>query len=331
MSDRAHTGQKQTGVGGARRPLDTRVAYIIRAVTWFRRFLVKGVFWRQLNRWAVLNVPIWIEPVIIGFWSVFFLLWGPGRRGVMRNLTAILPGSTSLANFFRTYRVFWNFAWTITDNVRFKEMRVGPDWEFVGMEHFQSLQAQEGGAIILTAHMGSYDLAAHLFAELSNRQIVMVRAPETDPQTHDFEEELHHRTASSALKIDFSTRASDLALDLLESLQRGEIIAIQGDRVTGGISALPATLFGKATQVPAGPFALSMAARVPIYPLFIVRRGRRRYRLIVYPPFHVVRTRDRHEAFARAVTEWTRDLEKIVRAGWPQWFAFEPYSEELAG
>lgn len=263
-------------------------------------------------------------------WTLFFLLWGPGRRGVMRNLAAILPGSSPFVNFFRTYRVFWNFAWTIADNVRFKELHVGPDWEFVGIENFEALQSREGGAIILTAHMGNYDLGAHLFAEISKRRIVMVRAPETDPQTRRYEEKLTERTVTDGLKIDFSTRASELALDLLEALQRGEIIAIQGDRVTEGISALPATLFGKATQVPAGPFALAMTARVPIFPLFIIRLGRRRYRLVVSKPFEVVRRRDRDEAFGRATEEWARELEAVVGSAWYQWFTFQPYSEELA-
>jgi len=296
-----------------------------------RRFLVQGVFWRQVLRWAVLNVPLWIEPIVMASWTLVFLLWGPGRRGVMRNLTAILPGSSALANFCRTYRVFWNFAWTIADNVRFKELRVGPDWEFAGIENFEDLQSRPGGAIILTAHMGNYDLGAHLFAEISKRKIVMVRAPETDPQTRQYEEELADRTVHEGLTIDFSTRASELALDLLDALQRGEIIAIQGDRVTEGISALPATLFGKAMQIPAGPFALAMTARVPIYPLFIVREGRRRYRLVVSKPFDVVRTRDRNAAFARATEAWTRELESVVRSAWYQWFTFQPYSEELAG
>jgi predicted LPLAT superfamily acyltransferase len=297
-------------------------------VTWYRRFLVNGVFWRQLLRMAVLNAPLWIEPIIEAFWTFFFLLWGPGRRGVMRNLTAILPGSWTIANFLRTYRVFWNFAWTITDNMRFRELRVSPDWEFVGREHFEQLQSHQGGAIILTAHMGNYDLGAHLFAERSGRQIVMIRAPETDAQTREFEESHAARTASE-LKIDFSTRSSDLALDLLHALQRGEIIAIQGDRVTPGISALPATLFGKSMQVPAGPFALSMAARVPIYPLFIMRRGRRRYRLVTAKPFEVTRTRDRNAAFEEAVKHWTVELEHAVRDAWFQWFTFQPFSEEL--
>lgn len=300
-------------------------------MTWFRRFLVHGVFWRQLLRWAVLNIPIWLEPAVIATWTTVFLLWGPGRRGVMRNLTAILPGSTTLGNFLRTYRVFWNFAWTITDNVRFKELRVHPDWEFEGYEHFQRLTAEPGGAIVLTAHMGNYDLGAQLFAENSDRRIVMVRAPETDPDTRQYEEELHQRTVDAAgLKIDFSTRANDLALDLLHALREGEIVAIQGDRVTPGIASMEATLFGKRTYFPAGPFALAMSARVPIYPLFIFRRGRRHYRLVVGAPFRVERTRDREAALRQGLEQWTRELETVLRAAWFQWFAFEPYSEELA-
>jgi lauroyl/myristoyl acyltransferase len=299
-------------------------------VTWWRRFFVQGVFWRQLLRWAILHVPLWFEPAVMAFWSLFFLLWGPGRRGVMRNLRAILPGSWPLTNFFRTYRVFWNFAWTIADAVRFKELRVGPDWEFVGLEHFEQLQSQPGGAIILTAHMGNYDLGAQLFAETSGRRIVMVRAPETDAQTRAFEEKQTARTTAEGLTIDFSTRASELAFDLLAALQRGEIIAIQGDRVTPGIASLPATLFGKVTRVPAGPFALAMAARVPIYPLFIMRHGRRSYRLLTSKPFEVTRTRDRAESFERAVAIWTAELETVIRAAWFEWFTFTPYSEELA-
>ena len=196
-------------------------------------------------RYAVLNVPIWIEPVVIASWSLFFLLWASARRGVMRNLKAIKPGSTSVANFFRSYRVFWNFAWTLADNVRFKESHVIPDWEFTGYEHFEAMQTS-GGAILLTAHMGSYDLGAHLFAERSGHRIIMVRAPEIDPETHEFEEK--HR--AEELRVEFNVKASDLALDLLHAIREGGIVAVQGDRVTQGIADLPATLFGKPTQLP---------------------------------------------------------------------------------
>ncbi|HEX7831349.1 MAG TPA: hypothetical protein VF787_16955 [Thermoanaerobaculia bacterium] len=297
--------------------------------TFAGRFKVNGVFWRQLLRWAVLNVPMWLEPVIMAWWTGFFLLWGPGRRGVMCNLRAIIPGSSRFVNFFRTYRVFWNFAWTIADHMRFQELRVAPDWEFKGVENFKALESNQGGAIILTAHMGNYDLGAHLFATISERKIVMVRAPETDARTREWVEQHHDRTSTDGLKIDFNTGAGELAIELLHSLQRGDIIAIQGDRVTPGITALPAKLFGYGMEVPAGPFALAMAAGVPIYPLFIFRRGHRRYRLMVGKPFDVIRTRNRAEAFDRAVTRWTEELEIAVSTAWFQWFTFQPYSKEL--
>lgn len=297
-------------------------------MSWLRRFRPHGVFWRQLLRWAVINVPYWVEAVLLGFWALLFMFWRAGRRGIMANLQSILPGSWPLANLFRAYRVMWNFAWTIDDNVRFKELRVVPDWEFVGREHFERLVNEPGGAVILTAHMGSYDLGAYLFAQMSKRQIVMVRAPEIDPETQHFEEK--QRGQPESLKVDFSTRSTELAIDLLHALQRGEIIAVQGDRVTPGISTLPATLFGQKTTLPAGPFALSMAARVPVYPLFIVRLGRRRYRLVVGAPFDVRRTRERAEAFDTAMAQWTRELEAIVRPAWFQWYTFHPFAEEQA-
>ncbi|HEV2721846.1 MAG TPA: lysophospholipid acyltransferase family protein, partial [Thermoanaerobaculia bacterium] len=282
------------------------------------RFQVRGVFWRQFNRWAVLNVPPWIEPAIVAFWSLFFLLWGPGRRGVMRNLSFILPRSTALARFFRCYRVFWNYAWTLSDTARLRELRTIPEWEFEGREHLDALR-DGGGAILLTAHMGSYDLGAHLFAEVSGRRIVMVRAPEVDPQTREFEE----ARLPDAIETQFNTDGSALALDLLHAVREGAIVAIQGDRMAGEIAGVPATLFGKTIQVPAGPFALAMTARVLVYPIFVVRRGWQRYLLRAEPPFEVVRSRDRDADFAAAAARWATTLEQVIRDDWQQWFAFE--------
>ena len=291
---------------------------------WLRPFLARGVFWRQLLRFAVLNNPLPLEPIVIGTWSLIFLLWATARRSVMRNLRAIKPGSWPITNFLRAYRVFWNFAWSIADTVRFRESRTMPDWEFVGVEHFEKLRAHDGGAIILTAHMGSYDLGAHVFAETSNRQIVMVRAPEVDPETQNFEAAQQERSRGE-MRIDFNTKASELALDLLHAVQRGELVAIQGDRVTPGIASLPATMFGRRVNIPAGPFALAMAARVPVFPLFIVRAGRRRYKLVTCEPIQVERrSRHRDDDLNAAVEQWSKQLEEVIRNGWYQWFGFEP-------
>ena len=296
---------------------------------WAKRFLVRGVFWRQFLRWGMINTPSYVEPVIMGFWSALFLLWRAGRRGVMKNLEAIKPGSWKITYLFRAYRVFFNFAWTITDTVRFQEFRITPDWEFSGMKNLDELQSRAGGAIILTAHMGSYDLGAQMFSMVSDRRIVVVRAPETDPETQEFESRQHDLTTAESLRVDFNVRTTDLAIELLHAIEAGELVAIQGDRVTPGVGSTMATLFGRPTRIPTGPFALAMASRVPIYPLFIIRAGRRRYVLEACEPIVVQsRTRNRDEALRPAVEAWTRQLEKVIAQHWHQWFSFESFAEE---
>ncbi|HEX6177850.1 MAG TPA: lysophospholipid acyltransferase family protein [Thermoanaerobaculia bacterium] len=298
---------------------------------WIGRGRVYGVFWRQLLRLAVLNCPPFVEPTVMAWWSAFFLLWGPGRRGVMRNLSIIKPGSWAITNFFRTYRVFWNFAWTITDNARFRELAITPDWHFKGLEHLAELESRPGGAIILTAHMGSYDLGANVFSTVSSRQIVMVRAPETDPKTQQFESEQRETGTAETLRVNFNVNSTDLAIELLHAIEAGHLIAIQGDRVTSGVASVNVKFFGRTVPLPAGPFALAMASRAPIYPLFIIRGGRRRYVLQTCPPITVERrSRNRDEDLRAAVQAWAQQLETVVASQWQQWFTFEPFAPELA-
>jgi KDO2-lipid IV(A) lauroyltransferase len=174
--------------------------------------------------------------------------------------------------------------------------------------------------------MGSYDLGAQVFSQTSERRVIVVRAPENDPQTQAFEESHRPKT----LQVEFNVKSSDLAFELLHALGDGSIVAIQGDRVAGEINDLPATLFGKPIRLPAGPFALALAARVPIHPVFVMRQGRRRYRIVAYPPLVVARGGNRDEAFAEAVGSWTGTLENIIRNSWHQWFTFEPFWQEPA-
>ena len=67
-----------------------------------------------------------------------------------------------------------------------------------------------------------------------------------------------------------------------------------------------------------------------IYPVFVVRIGRRRYRLVTSRPIVITRSRNRDDDFARAVAQWMTELEAVVRACWYQWFTFEPYWPEAA-
>ena len=288
---------------------------------WLRRFAVRGVFWRQYLDWAVLNAPFYMHFVLLCFWTVFFFFFAaPARRAVVANLALVLPGSSRLMNHLRALRTFYNFAWSITDAAAYRLSNAEFSFELIGAEFLDQL-AVARGAIVLTAHMGSYDLGAALFAQKFNRQLRMVRAPESDAET---EQHLRSSLGNGAIKVDYNTAGALLSFDLLNAVRQGEIVSIQGDRPMGNVAQTEATLFGKTIRVPNGPFTLARAAEAPIFPLFVARAAHRTYTVIARHPIHVQRTRDgRRDEIAAAVAEWCHTLEHVLVRYWAQWFAFE--------
>lgn len=297
---------------------------------YLRAILMRGVFWRHFLTWAVVRIPFYLEPLMMWGWSLFFfILWTPGRRAVQKNLVAILPRSP-LLNFFRTYRVFLNYAWTLSDKAQFSERRKLVDWELSGAKYFDQLLESPEGAVIITAHMGNYDLGAYFFSTQGTRPITIVRVPEDDPDSEEHARRARQRSVDTSFSVTYNTDPSSMAIELTERLGRGEIVAIQGDRVVGDVAGKATDLFGMPTELPLGPFALAMATRVLIYPLFVVRVGRRRYRVIVGAPIRLAPSRreERETEITRAMSEWKSLLESVVQTYWFQWFTFTRFYQE---
>jgi len=292
---------------------------------WLRRFAVRGVFWRQYLDWATVNMPFYTYPVLQFFMTLFFFFFAaPARRIVLAHLAIILPGSSRAMNYLRVFRTFHNYSWTISEAAIHKLNREEFAYEIMGAPWLDQLGTAPG-AIVLTAHVGNYDLGAALFAEKFNRKIRLVRAPEPDQQTAEHLSASLEKSGEGAVKIDYSTAGPLLSFDLLNALRLGEIVSLQGDLVTGELGEVRGCLFGRDVRLPNGPFVLAQVSQAPIYPLFIARAGYRRYRIIVGEPITVPRSgRDRADDITPAVEKWCGDLEHLLAERWDQWFAFAP-------
>ncbi|MBA2434653.1 MAG: lysophospholipid acyltransferase family protein [Chthoniobacterales bacterium] len=292
---------------------------------WFHRFAVRGVFWRQYLDFGLTNVPFYLRPVMIFFWTIFFFfLAAPERRAILSNLRVVLPGSNPLLNLGRAWLTLYNFAWTIADAADHKLAKTEFAYELEGAEFLEQLAAAKG-AILLTAHMGNYDLGAAVFAERFQRDIRMVRAPEADAETAQHLDESLERAGAGAVKVAYNTASMALPFELLNAIRAGEIVSIQGDRAVAHISQRPARLFGEEVMLPDGPFMLAFVAQAPIYPLFIIRTNFHRYRIIARPPIYCRRAeRGREAVIEEALRDWGRTLEKVIAANWSQWFSLVP-------
>jgi lauroyl/myristoyl acyltransferase len=292
---------------------------------WVGRFAVRGVLWRRYLDWAIINLPFHFYPVCICFCTFFFFFFAaPARRAILANLAVILPGSSRAMNYLRAFRTLYNFAWTISEAAIYRINKEEFAYEIIGAEWLDQLGAARG-AIVLTAHMGNYDLGAALFAEKFHREIRVVRAPEPDRQTAQHLSASLEQAGEGAVKVDYNTAGALLSFDLLKALRDGEIVSIQGDRAEGEVAQAAARLFDTEVRLPNGPFVLSFVAGVPIYPLFIARSGYRSYQIIVREPIQLRReSGTREEEIDKGLTQWCAVLEQIIAQHWDQWFAFTP-------
>lgn len=185
-----------------------------------------------------------------------------------------------------------------------------------GLEHLQAALQGGKGAILMTAHLGNWEvLVARLALEYPITAIVrpLSNAALTE----------HMTSIRRGVGIEVTSKHAG-ARPTLKALGSGGIICLLPDRHAGPDGAyLP--LFGHPTRFETAPARLAVMTEAPLVPILGVRRepwltdGRIDGR--IWPPF-VVRATSRAER-AAATLEGTRQviasLEDMVRAAPDQW------------
>ena len=271
-------------------------------------------------------VPWFLEPSLVAGWTLlFFLIAGPQRRAVTANLRALHPRWGPFRGTLGAWRVFWNFAVTFVDAMRCNTGTGDVDWEVEGLAHMDELATRKDGCIILTAHMGNYDIAAPMFASRFNRTLYTVRAPEREPETQKLREEEIRRKEQQYpnFRTLYNRDGNLLGVELARLLGEGNIVAVQGDRVMFEVAPMDVEVEpGLHMRLPKGPLFLARATKAPCYPLFITRSGWRRYKVTVHPPIQLPpRQRGDEPEVAKL---WASAVFQTAKAHWNQWFVFEP-------
>jgi len=193
--------------------------------------------------------------------------------------------------------------------------------EVDGLEGWRELAGSEQGFVMVTAHLGNWEVGSMLPASRDHRRIHVVREAETDPRAQRFIEGLIRSRGGDLYTTHFA-EDPQLGVGLLDALRRGEVVALQGDRPRSGGRTSEVSLFGRAFHLPIGPAALARAAGVPVVPIFVFRDGRRRYRCVIRPAIHVAQSADRRRDLGEALGRFAADLETAIRRDPHQWFCF---------
>lgn len=293
---------------------------------WARRLLgpfhVTGVFWFRLHRFGVSVLPNWAMGFLIALFTAFFFV-ALRRIGaaVAANLDVVLGPCGWWQRQARVFRTLHSFAWCLSE--RYERLSTCRKFtvESDGQEIWQALNASGEGVVLLTAHMGNWEMGSMLPSTEEARRVHLVREAETDPRAQRFLSELL-RSRSCALYTTHFAEDPQLGMFLLDALRRGELVALQGDRPRCGGKVEEAELFGRPFPLPVGPAALARAAGAPILPVFFFREGRLRYRCSIRQPIHVGRTGDRQRDLEEAIERFAAELQAAITQHPHQWFCF---------
>ena len=283
---------------------------------------VDGVLWRRLATLGSVHAPEWFKrsaPPVVA--AVLFGLVPERRRGAILNLQQVLHTDRWTASW-AALRLFSEFAFCTSeameqDSPRPRALQVDrPDPDPV-----KEALGEGRGVVVLTGHIGSWDIAARALRDLG-RPVNVVMAQETNATSQDF---VRNAREHAGVRLVLSDASVFSSLGLVNALRRNEIVAIQLDRVHGasGIRMLP---FLEAPALfPSGPFVLARLARAPIVPVFVPRVGRRHYQIQAGQRIDVPREARDPEVLGRVMGEAVRQLETVVRSHPTQWFQFAPF------
>lgn len=270
-----------------------------------------------IGRHLPLRLAYWVGLRLADF---YFFFVGSARRAVLANLAqlhawrGIQPARPTLRGLAR--KTFQFYGKYLVDFFRYT--RIDPTLinKRVSLEHPEYLKdafAEGRGVIIVTAHLGNWELGGAVLTAMGY-PVHAVVAPERKARVEHL---LHEQRKARGLQLEVIGQS---VRNLIRILRRGEVVALLTDRdFSGEHATLP--FFDKPVHLPRGAAWLSTYTGAPILPLFLLRQPDDTFLLRAHPPI-----RPSVESPLEHLVLAVRDvLQREISENPCQWFVFHEF------
>lgn len=251
--------------------------------------------------------------ILLAFVSFYYFVFNRKQTKIIYQYFRKRHGQNAFQSLISTYRNNFVFGQTIVDKVAIAAgLENKFTYEFDGIENIRQLAKDDSAGIMISAHVGNFELAQHFMGEF-DKKIYLVT---TDEEREAIKSLLDNVMAKP--KVEFIIVNEDLShiFEINKVIEEKQMICFTGDRFFPNTKTLEGEFLGEAAKFPAGTFLISSRLQTPVLFVYVMRERNRHYHL--YARKAEFKNRD-----ANSLLEaYTKSIEKILEKYPLQWFNY---------
>ena len=222
---------------------------------------------------------------------------------------------SSLKSVLSVYKSYYTFGKTIIDKTAISSgLKNQFTYEFDGVETILDLLDKKQGGIMISAHVGNFEIAEFFFEEIDTRsQISLVT---TDAERRNIKEYMEKVTVRSNIKFILVGDDMSHIFEINNALSNGDLVCFTGDRYMKGSKVMTESLLGEAAHFPAGPFMLASRLNVPVLFVYVMKETNKHYHL------YSRRAQSKNRDAQGLLKEYTQSVEWMLKKYPLQWFNY---------
>jgi len=274
----------------------------------------------RLMAWVSLRFGRTASRIPLRIIAAYYLAFSIAARRASRDFLRRVHGRSPTLG--EQYNVFFSFASTVHDRVYFLKDRFELfDIDVQGSEVFD-----ERGALLMGAHLGSFEAMRASGRHLGHRRVVMAMY-----------EDNARRINAALAAIDPAAMAdivalgrADSMLELAERLDSGALVGVLADRTLGREQVVHVDFLGESAPFPTGPMRIAAALRRRVIFMVGLYRGSNRYEIHFEPladftDLDGLARAARERRVEEGVIAYAERLEHYAREASSNWFNFHDF------
>ena len=282
---------------------------------------------QEKSNLRILRLMVWISLrlgrrasrlVLAGIAAYYLLFAGRARRASRQYLSRALGRPAALAD---VYRHLFAFASTIHDRVYLLNDRFDLfDIEVVGGEQLLAALRHRSGALMIGAHLGSFEVLRAVGRSLAGLKVAMMMYEENARKINATLEAIHPSAGQDIIPLG----RVDSMLQARDRLDRGYLVGMLADRRLGEDATVDRDFLDTPAAFPLGPFRLAAMLRRPVFFMTGLYLGGNRYRVQFeqIADFSELPGSGRDAAVLAAQSAYVERLDRYCRQAPYNWFNF---------